>query len=70
MYLILNTFLGISCIQDTTLKVLLKFINEHLLLFTSIYYYLGSGFFGFWSQDGTYIANWLLFSSCLATLNR
>ena len=47
MYLILNTFLGISCIQDTTLKVLLKFIDEHLLLFTSIYYYLGSGFFGF-----------------------
>ena len=43
-FLILSTFLDILCVQDTTLKVLLKVINEHLLLFTIIYYYLESGF--------------------------
>ena len=32
IYLILSTFLGILCIQDTNLKLLLKVINEHLLL--------------------------------------
>ena len=31
-YLILSTLLSILCIQDKTLKVLLKFIKEHLLL--------------------------------------
>ena len=35
-YLILSTFLGILCDQDTTPEVLLKVINEHLLLFTII----------------------------------
>ena len=33
IYLILSTFPGILCVQDTNLKVLLKVINEHLLLF-------------------------------------
>ena len=32
-YLILSTLLGILCDQDTTLKVLLKVMDEHLLLF-------------------------------------
>ena len=32
IYLISSTFLGISRVQGTTLKVLLKVINEHLLL--------------------------------------
>ena len=32
IYLIWSTFLGILCVQGTTLKVLLKVINEHLLL--------------------------------------
>ena len=31
--------LGILCVQDATLKVLLKVANEHLLLFTIIYRY-------------------------------
>ena len=43
-YLILSTFLGILCVQDTTLKVLLKVINEHLLLFTIIYIILKVAF--------------------------
>ena len=41
IYLISSTFLGIFCIQDRTLKVLLKVINEYLLLF------LESGFSGY-----------------------
>ena len=52
-HLILSTFLGILCVQDTTLKAFLKVINENLLLFTIItiiiyyyYYYLESGFSG------------------------
>ena len=32
IYLISTTFPGILCVQDTTLKVLLKVITEHLLL--------------------------------------
>ena len=32
IYLISSTFVGILCVQDTTLKVLLKVINEDLLL--------------------------------------
>ena len=32
IYLISNTFLSIVCDRDTTLKVLLKVIKEHLLL--------------------------------------
>ena len=36
IYLILSTFLGILYVQHTTLKVLLKVVNEHLLLFTII----------------------------------
>ena len=32
IYLILGTFLSILCDQDTSLKVLLKAINEHLPL--------------------------------------
>ena len=32
IYLILSTFLSILCVEDTTFKVLLKVINEHLLL--------------------------------------
>ena len=39
VYLISSTFRGILCIQDMILKVLLKVIDEHLLLF------LESGFF-------------------------
>ena len=31
-YLILSTLLGILCIQNKTLKVLLKVVKEHLLL--------------------------------------
>ena len=31
-YLILSTLLGILCVQDKTLKVLLKVVKEHLLL--------------------------------------
>ena len=38
-HLILSTFLGILCVQDTTLKAFLKVINENLLLFTIVYYY-------------------------------
>ena len=32
IYLISSTFLDIWCLQDTSLKVLLKVINDHLLL--------------------------------------
>ena len=32
IYLISGPFLGILCVQGTNLKVLLKVINEHLLL--------------------------------------
>ena len=32
IYLISSTFLSILCVQDKTLKVLLKVIKEHLLL--------------------------------------
>ena len=32
IYLISSTFLSIMCVQDKTLKVLLKVIKEHLLL--------------------------------------
>ena len=32
IHLISGPFLGILCVQDTNLKVLLKVINEHLLL--------------------------------------
>ena len=39
--LILSTFLGILCVQDTTLNLLLKVVNEHLLLL------LESGFSGY-----------------------
>ena len=41
IYLISGPFLGILCVQGTTLKVLLKVINEHLLLL------LESGFSGY-----------------------
>ena len=44
IYLILSTFLGILCVQGTTLNLLLKVINEHLLLL------LESGFSGYYSQ--------------------
>ena len=39
--LILRTFLSILCLQDTSLKVVLTGINEHLLLL------LESGFSGY-----------------------
>ena len=32
IYLISGTFLGILCVQNTILEVLLKVISEHLLL--------------------------------------
>ena len=41
IYLIWSTFLGILCIQGTILKVLLKVMNEHLLLL------LETGFYGY-----------------------
>ena len=41
IYLIWSTFLGILGVQDTTLKVLLKVINEYLLLlFESGFFWL------------------------------
>ena len=43
IYLISSTFLGILCVQGTTLKVLLKVINEYLLLL------LESGFSGYYN---------------------
>ena len=36
IYLILSTFLGILYVQNTICKVLLKVINEHLLLLLSV----------------------------------
>ena len=41
IYLISSNFVGILCVQGTTLKVLFKVINEHLLPL------LESGFSGF-----------------------
>ena len=41
IYLILSTFLGILCVQGTILKLMLKVINEHLLLL------LENGFSGY-----------------------
>ena len=41
IYLILRTFLGILCVQGTILKLMLKVINEHLLLL------LENGFSGY-----------------------
>ena len=46
-YLISSSFLGILCVQNTFLEVLLKVINKHLLLL------LESDFSGYYSQDGT-----------------
>ena len=41
IYLVLSTFLDILCVQNTTFKVLLKVIYEHLLLL------LENGFSGY-----------------------
>ena len=47
IYLISNTLIGILCVHYTTLKVLLKVINEHLLLLFKC------GFSSYWSLDAT-----------------
>ena len=59
IYLILSTFLSILCVQDATLKVMLKIIKENLPL------KLESSFSCYDSQTGTQIQNWQLFNTFL-----
>ena len=62
IYLISTTFLRILCVQDTILKLLLKVTKQNLPL------KLESSFACYWSKNGTYIINLLVFSRFLVTV--